>query len=77
MNLNIYLEEELAKKLAVYSEKLNRKKNSIVREAIRDWVEKHTKKKWPKSILEFKGIKDFPSVTELRQDIDDKDEDLF
>ncbi len=67
MNINIYIEDQLARQLSTFSQKLHRKRNSIVREAIREWLEKHTSTKWPKSILEFKGIKDFPDISELRK----------
>ena len=75
--MNIYIEDKLAEQLARYSERLHRKKNSIVREAIKDWLTKHTERKWSKSVMQFKGIEDFPDIKELRQDIVESNKQLF
>ncbi|MDA9163668.1 ribbon-helix-helix domain-containing protein [Rickettsiaceae bacterium] len=77
MNINIYIEDQLARQLSTFSQKFHRKRNSIVREAIREWLEKHTSTKWPKSILEFEGIKDFPDISELRKGPAEKEKKLF
>ncbi|NRB11319.1 MAG: hypothetical protein HRU35_06905 [Rickettsiaceae bacterium] len=77
MNMNIYLEDQLAKKLVTFAEKLHRKKNAIVREAIKDWIDKHSRQKWPDSVLQFKGIEDFPDIEELRKDVVNSDKKLF
>ena len=42
---------------------------SIVREAIKDWVLKHMERNWPKSVMEFKGIKEFPDMEEIREGV--------
>lgn len=77
MNINIYIEDQLAKQLSNFSQKFHRKRNSIVREAIKEWLEKHTSTQWPRSILEFEGIKDFPDIDEIRKNVVDKEKNLF
>jgi len=62
MNLNIYLEDHVAKQLTIQAEKLHRKKNSIIREALAEWVNKHNSKSWPSSIIEFHGIKNWDDI---------------
>jgi predicted transcriptional regulator len=69
MNINVYIEDKLAGQLSEYAEKFHRKKNSIVREAIRDWLTRHTERKWSDAILQFKGIEEFPDIKELRKGI--------
>ena len=34
------------------------KRNTLINDAIATFIEMHKKKVWPKSILEFKGLKD-------------------
>ena len=77
MNINIYLEDELALLLTNYAKKTHKKKNTIIREAIRNWLQTREPKQWPSSILEFTGIKEFPDINELRQDLPNLKEDLF
>jgi len=77
MNINIYIEDKLAEQLSKYAERFHRKKNSIVREAIRDWLTRHTERKWSNTILQFDGIKEFPDVKELRKDLLEPTKKLF
>lgn len=77
MNINIYLEDYLARQLSTSAEKLHRKRNAIIREAIKEWLQKHTKKKWSKTILEFKGEEDFPDIMDWRQNMTQVKKDLF
>jgi len=57
MNFNIYIKDDLAKELTVIMEKYNKTRNSIIREAIEDYVEKKKKSQWSSYIRNFKGIK--------------------
>ena len=77
MNLNIYLEDQVAKQLSTCAVKLHRKRNSIIREALKEWLDKHSNKNWPTSVLEFQGIKDWDDIVELRKDLPDRGKDLF
>lgn len=77
MNLNIYLEDSLGQQLTSCAKKLHRKKNTIIREALKEWINRHTKKSWPKSIMDFKGAKEFPTIEELRSGLTPPTEDLF
>lgn len=77
MNIQIYLEDYLAKQLTQYAEKFHKKRNAIIREAIKEWVVKHTERQWPESIIQFNGIEDFPDVTEIRQNVIQPTKKLF
>lgn len=77
MNLHIYLEDDLMKKLTEYSGKFHRKRNSIIREAIKEWVARHTENKWPQSVLEFEGINDLDDMKHLRQNLSFDNKELF
>jgi len=77
MNLNIYIEDHLAKQLSLQAEKLHRKKNSIIREALAEWLNKHNSKDWPRSVIEFQGIKDWDDIKVLRKSLSDNQKELF
>ena len=77
MNINVYIEDKLGEQLSNYSKRFHRKKNSIVREAIRDWLTKHAEHKWSNTILQFNGIKEFPDIKELRKDLLEPTKKLF
>ena len=77
MNINIYLEDYLAKQLELHAKKFHKKRNSIVREAIKEWLVKHSERRWPSSIMQFKGIKDFPDMEEIRHNIIEPNKNLF
>lgn len=67
MNLSIYIDKELAKKITELSKALKRTRNSVINEAIENWIEKQNKSEWPKRFFEFEALPDFPSSKELRK----------
>lgn len=77
MNINIYIEDHLAKQLSYYAQKFHKKRNSIIREALNEWLQHRINKTWPESVMEFEGIEDFPDIKELREDIIEHDKKLF
>jgi len=77
MNFNIYLDDKTAQQLQDATEISNESRNSIIRQAISFWLQHHHKKKWPESILEFNGIKDFPAFESNRSELSPPKEDPF
>lgn len=77
MNISIYLEQPLAKKTQQYATKMSMSRNAIIREALRVWLLQHDTVSWPRSILDFKGISDFSSFEEERNDLLPPNEDPF
>jgi len=75
--MTVYIEDQLATQLSKHAEKLHRKRNSIVREAIKDWLNKNAQQKWSNTVLKFKGIEDFPDVDELRKSVVESKKELF
>lgn len=67
MNVNIYLEDALHKKLSTVSKKKHMSRNKIIRIAISQWLNQNEKEEWPKNFFNFEGVSDFPSVEELRK----------
>lgn len=77
MNISIYLEDALVKYLNQYAKKIGKSRNAIVREAIKEWVVQHGIKQWPKSILDFTGVKDIISFESYRANLLPPMEDPF
>ena len=75
MNINIYLEDTLAKSLAKYAKISGHSRNAVIREAIRHWVAQHEVKKWSNSILKFNGIPMAIPFESRRSDLLPPDED--
>ncbi len=67
MNISIYVNKELAKKITDLSRTLKRTRNSVINEALENWVKKQNKSEWPKHFFEFEALSDFPSSKELRK----------
>lgn len=69
MNFNIYLKEEMGSKVTKAAKKLHRSRNSIINEAIDEWLERHYPSQWPKGFFDFDPITDIPDFKELRRDL--------
>ena len=77
MNISIYLELPLAKKTQQFAKKMGTTRNAIIREALRVWLLQHDTTSWPKSIVNFHGIADFPPFEENRDSLLPPSEDPF
>jgi hypothetical protein len=71
MNFNVYLKKENGKRVTQIAKTLHRSRNSIVNEALEEWLEKHTKTKWPEGFFDFSPIEDVPDFNSLRKDLKD------
>jgi len=71
MNFNVYLNKETGKRVTQIAKTLHRSRNSIVNEALEEWLDKRTKTKWPKNFFDFSPIVDAPDFKSLRSDLKD------
>lgn len=71
MNFNIYVHKDLGDKVKRIAKDLKRSRNSIVNEALEEWLSHHTKTKWPNHFFDFDPIKDTPDFKSLRNDLKD------
>lgn len=69
MNINVYLEDSLAKSLNQSAKQLGSSRNAIIREAIKEWIVHHEIRKWPATILKFQGISHSPRFESYRNDL--------
>lgn len=69
MNFNVYLKKKTGEKITKVAKNLHRSRNSIVNEALEEWLLNHTKTKWPKNFFDFSSIEDVPDFKSLRKDL--------
>lgn len=71
MHFNIYIDDDLSERLTQATADSPKSRNALIREAIDLWLTTHEKTRWPESVLQFKGLKDFPAFESLRHDGED------
>lgn len=78
MNVNVYLENELANQVSNIAKRVHKSRNAIIREALQEWVRRYQGKQWPDSILKFKGFSGhFTAFEEYRSELLTSVEDPF
>ena len=60
MNFNIYLDDETGQQLSRAAEQAGETRNAMIRQAVSEWLSRHTQPKWPDAVLDFKGMADMP-----------------
>lgn len=71
MNFNVYLNKGTGEKITLLAKSLHRSRNSIINEALEEWLSSHTQTSWPKDFFDFLPIEDLPDFKGLRQDLKD------
>ncbi|MBA3720872.1 MAG: hypothetical protein H0W88_00550 [Parachlamydiaceae bacterium] len=69
MIFKITLNKEIRDKVTKIANDLHCSCDSIINEALEDWLEKHSKRNWPKNFFEFSQIEDVPDFKALRSDL--------
>lgn len=75
MNFNVYLNKNIGVKVTKIAEAMHRSRNSIISEALEEWVDRHTSSKWPKNFFDFEPITDVPDFKKQRLELKDISED--
>lgn len=75
MNFTVYLKKELSEQINKLSKILNKSRNSIINEAVEQWVRRHEHREWPENFFDFKAVTDVPDFKKLRKEVKDSDED--
>lgn len=77
MNINIYLEDSLAKSLNHYVKETGQSRNAIIREAVQEYITAHQVTSWPDSVLKYKGTKGIEPFESHRDELIPPKEDPF
>lgn len=75
MNFNVYVNKNTGDRVAKMAKTLHRSRNSIVNEALEEWLNKHTPSRWPKGFFDFDSVEDVPDFKALRRDLNPIKED--
>ena len=60
MNFNIYLDDETGQQLSQLAKQTGENRNALVRQAVRDWLNRRGKPQWPDEVLAFRGVAGMP-----------------
>jgi hypothetical protein len=71
MNFNIYVNKKIGESINKIAHDTHRSRNSIVTEALDEWLSKHSKTQWPDNFFDFHPIKDVPDFKAFRSDLSD------
>ena len=77
MSFHVYLEPELQYRLDALCSKTGRKRNTLVREALREFLEKRIEKSWPAVVFDFKSDPALPRFESMRSDLLPDRENVF
>ena len=69
MNFNVYVNKQTEKRVAKMAKVLHRSRNSIINEALEEWLNTHTSSRWPKGFFDFDPVEDVPNFKQLRVDL--------
>lgn len=75
MNINVYIEDSLGKKITANAKALGKTRNAVIREALKEWLQHHKANKWSRAIQNFNGLKGFPEFESYRQELDMPEDD--
>lgn len=75
MNFNVYVNKNLGQKLARATKRFHRTRNSIISEALEEWMREHEKSSWPKGFFDFEPVEGVEDFKVYRQDLGSIKED--
>lgn len=68
MNFNIYVSKKTGENITKMAKQLHRSRNSVIVEALDDWLKSRTNSKWPDKFFDFSPIKNVPDFKNFRKD---------
>ena len=71
MKFNVWVPKDIGLKLSKATKELHCSRNSIVTQALVEWLQKHSPTQWPCKFFEFSPIEDVPNFKTLRNDLKD------
>lgn len=77
MNISVYLPDALKNRFDSYVKKEGMTTNGAIRKAVELLLKNESEKKWGNWINELEPDPDFPSVEELRMNLESPEDDLF
>lgn len=75
MNFNVYVNKKTGERITKIAKKSKRSRNSIVTEALEEWLDSHTSSQWPDHFFDFDPIDNVPDFKATRKELKDIPED--
>jgi predicted transcriptional regulator len=75
MHFNIYLDKETAERLNATAAQTQESRNSLIRKAIKSWLDQSQAEQWPVEVLKFEGIEKMASFESTRKELLPANED--
>lgn len=63
MNFNLYLDDETGRRLTELAEREGESRNSLIRKAVNNLLDRPARPSWPDSILNHEGFSGFPELS--------------
>jgi hypothetical protein len=76
VNLNVYLDDAVARRLDLLARQTGKPRNAIIRHAVATWLER-AHAEWPPVVLEWAGDPSTPPFERARDELLDPPEDPF
>ena len=77
MSFHVYVEPDLEQKIEDLCKRTGRKRNAIVREALREYVDKCSPQDWPDDVFNFKPNSKLTRFESLRAELLADRDDIF
>lgn len=77
MSFHVYVEPELERKIDALCKLTGRKRNAIVREALREYLNRQISNTWPDEVFDFKPNNKLIRFESLRSEFPPEREDIF
>jgi hypothetical protein len=68
MYFNIHLDDEIGHQIIMMAQNLKQSNEALIGEIVAKWLLKESKNQWPKEVMNFTGIKDFPRFESYRSE---------
>jgi hypothetical protein len=69
MNFNIYLDDETGQRLNRAAQEAGESRNAVIRQAVAEWLARHTLPQWPDTVLDFQGLPETPTFESTRDQL--------
>jgi hypothetical protein len=77
LGFHVYIEPDLQEKLELLCKKTGKKRNAIMREALRSYLERNCQSSWPKAVFAFVCDPALRTFESFRSEFPPEREDLF
>ena len=58
MHFNIYLDDATGARLNEMAQQAGQTRNALIRQAVRDWLDRRARPQWPDAVKDFEGEPD-------------------